>query len=183
MQLALAQPHDAAALSTHLKRQINESGQGGQPIFSPFAFDEFTHFDSQLIQERWQRPIEEIGWMRTWILKDDAIIVGHCDVQNEQPRSMSHRANLSMGLEQAYQGQGWGRLLLINALRWLRTETELAWLDLRVLSSNAKAIKLYQSIGFQEVGRWKDFARFESLQIDDILMTLAIEIFPQEVEN
>ncbi|MCY4094794.1 MAG: GNAT family N-acetyltransferase, partial [Gammaproteobacteria bacterium] len=66
----------------------------------------------------------------------------------------------------AYQGRGIGRLLLNHMLTRSRTlPVERVCLEVRV--SNERAIKLYQSVGFKQVGVRKDYYQHEEWGRED----------------
>lgn len=67
-----------------------------------------------------------------------------------------------------YRGQGIGRALVNHACVLCR-EMNMSFITLEVRSSNLPAISLYQSIGFKEVGRRKNF--YTEPTEDALLMT------------
>jgi ribosomal protein S18 acetylase RimI-like enzyme len=80
-------------------------------------------------------------------------VVGWCDITPTAPwDGFRHVGRLGMGLLPAWRGRGHGRMLLREALgdcpgrRFHRVELE-------VLASNARAIRLYECAGFRHEGR------------------------------
>jgi ribosomal-protein-alanine N-acetyltransferase len=63
---------------------------------------------------------------------------------------------LNITVAPAYQRQGWARCLLQFLCFWSQTHgASCLWLEVR--ESNAPALNLYQSFGFQKVGLRKDY--------------------------
>jgi len=63
---------------------------------------------------------------------------------------------LNITVDPNFQRQGWGRLMLDAACLWAVSEAaRILWLEVRV--GNARAIKVYQSHGFEAVGQRKAY--------------------------
>jgi ribosomal protein S18 acetylase RimI-like enzyme len=141
----------------------------------PFAHG--TPFDRGPREERlrtqWPKPITEPGWMRTWGLIADGVIVGHVDLKGGGLASDLHRATLGIAIEDGHRDRGQGRAMCETAIAWAR-DNKLAWIDLGVFHPNKRAQALYRKLGFVEVGVMKDRFRLDGESIDDIVMTLAL---------
>ena len=66
----------------------------------------------------------------------------------------SHLLNMFIAIEQ--QGQGLGRLLLTTACQHAR-HVDAAKMFLEVRAGNGRAITLYESVGFRQIGVRKDY--------------------------
>jgi len=76
---------------------------------------------------------------------------------------------LNITVDPSYQGQGWGRLMLDAARLWAVSEAaRILWLEVRV--GNARAIKVYQSHGFEVVGQRKAYYAAGRGQREDALV-------------
>lgn len=84
----------------------------------------------------------------------------------------AHLLNLTVA--PAYQGQGWGRLLLDALALWARSlHAQCIWLEVR--ASNQAALHLYASYGFCQVGRRKHYYPSAQAQREDaIVMSLLL---------
>jgi ribosomal-protein-alanine N-acetyltransferase len=83
----------------------------------------------------------------------------------------SHVLNVCVSPQ--YQGRGYGRVIfnqLIQEARRYKVET----MFLEVRPSNPKAIKLYRSIGFNEIGTRRGYYPAKSGREDAMVMALAI---------
>jgi len=67
----------------------------------------------------------------------------------------AHLLNITVAPE--FQGQGWGREMLLLSLRLASTVLQAQSILLEVRPSNQIAIALYQSHGFREIGRRKNY--------------------------
>jgi ribosomal-protein-alanine N-acetyltransferase len=66
----------------------------------------------------------------------------------------AHLLNITVSLD--YRSQGWARLMLDALAIWSRGQG-CAWLWLEVRESNHRAIQVYRSHGFKQVGLRKDY--------------------------
>ena len=62
----------------------------------------------------------------------------------------SHRAHLSLALREKYWGLGLGTLLM-EALMGVANQKGLDYLELLVIEDNARALRLYEKLGFERV--------------------------------
>ena len=80
----------------------------------------------------------------TWVIEEPPNILGYC-----MSRSFGNEVNiLNMAIESSSQGKGVGRFLLEYVLSQVPTKSSVF---LEVKQGNLKAIKLYKSLGFQEI--------------------------------
>lgn len=83
----------------------------------------------------------------------DGVIVGSAGVESVGPfEKVRHRAEFGVSILRAYWGLGIGRALTRACIACAR-EAGYAQLELDVVAENARAIDLYQSLGFVEYGR------------------------------
>jgi RimJ/RimL family protein N-acetyltransferase len=165
---------DPDAYALHMIEHMAESGRSGSPHFAisrTWARDEVrASFVGRLA-----KGLDEPLWGRTWLLVEGRRVVGHVELRGGRVTAEMHRATLGMGILRAYTGQGHGQRLLETAVRWARTEAGLSFVDLGVFSGNAPARKLYERMGFVEIGLREDAFRLDAGPvIDDIQMALRL---------
>ncbi|WP_069269157.1 GNAT family N-acetyltransferase [Paraburkholderia nodosa] len=115
------------------------------------------------------------AWMRVWAVESpDSRFVAHLDLTGSSIPSEKHRASLGIGVEESFYRRGLGRRLMQGAIEFA-TRNEIEWIDLSVFTDNHAAIGLYQSLGFEEVGRRNDRFRISGRSVDDLTMTLRIK--------
>jgi len=95
-------------------------------------------------------------------------IVGWCDIAPGMFDGSSHVGRLGLGLIPPYRNQGLGKRLLCQAIETAFMGS-IERIELEVLSSNHRAIRLYKDTGFHEEGR-KQTIFSEADRIDDILL-------------
>jgi RimJ/RimL family protein N-acetyltransferase len=171
---------DLAALIAHTERVTRESGQGGNPIFAPYdSRSPWNKVEAEKnIAKSWVVPITEPNWQRDWGLFQEEKIVGNIDLRGSNIHTGLHRTQLGIGIELAFQGQGFGMGLMSMALTWAKQQTILEWVDLEVFAGNIRAIKMYERLGFQQIGYCADRFRLLGQSIDDIKMTLKLKPNP-----
>ena len=168
MKICLLTAQDRDAYCAHLERHLPEPGVAGiisQPFphFEPVSVEDVR----KAVVARWQREVGATPWERAWGVFDGARIVGHLELRGNAFAPLAHRAKLAMGVEGPFRGRGWGSALLKTALQWVAQERSLDWIDLYVFAYNEAALALYQSQGFECVGRVKDCLRVSGISIED----------------
>ena len=114
---------------------------------------------------------------------EDCIKTGHLCIVNEIDSEIiaygivgmivdeSHILNLSVS--RAYQGKGYGRELLLYMLELMKRAKAVRAL-LEVRESNQVAISLYNSLGFEKIGRRKGYYPAENGREDAIVLAKSI---------
>lgn len=92
------------------------------------------------------------GNYECWVLLDEQQIVGHGILS--YGAGEAHVLNVCVGVE--FQGRGYGRVLLSHLVdRAGARNSEVVFLEVRV--SNVVASALYESFGFNEIGRRRNY--------------------------
>lgn len=113
------------------------------------------------------------GEDRAWFLAfcgGELIGMANADRVHTRQR-LRHRANLGLVVLKDYWGLGVGRRLMECCIAWA-VEQGYEQLELEVIDGNARARRLYESLGFRETGRRPHVFRYrDSSYADDVLMT------------
>lgn len=130
----------------------------------------------ELTQER------EIEWIRQKlacprdiliVAEHNGKIVANIDFTSGTRRRLAHIGEIGMAVLPAWRNKGLGKILMKTLIDWAKHETYLEKLNLRVLSTNERAIALYEGFGFSEEGRrMKEIKYSDGRYADCILMTL-----------
>ena len=98
-------------------------------------------------------------------------VVGNAGLHavSDNPRQ-KHVCSLGISIAHAYQGRGVGRALMNACLDFADHWANYSRLTLTVHADNARAIKLYESLGFQHEGRLRDFSFREGGYVDALFM-------------
>ena len=100
-------------------------------------------------------------------------VVGHAFLEPLPLAVTWHVVRLTIAVHQGHQGQGIGRALMHEALRWARETPTVDKVELQVRSTNERAIALYRSLGFIEEGRkTRRLKVAPGMYLDDIYMAL-----------
>lgn len=111
----------------------------------------------------------------------DGALVGNADIKRHRWRRLRHQARVSIGVHPDYQERGIGRLLMDRLLGWAfegpgTTYGGIRRIELGVFEGNTRALRLYESLGFEEEGRSRLFLRHEDGSFEtDISMALLRE--------
>ncbi|UCZ52030.1 GNAT family N-acetyltransferase [Bacillus shivajii] len=97
------------------------------------------------------------------------IVIGILTIDIDGLKHTMHRGTLGVIIHPSYRSKGVGKALMTTALFWAHHFAPLEKLELEVLSSNQKAIKLYERLGFFYEGRIHRFMRKTNGEYEDIL--------------
>lgn len=113
-------------------------------------------------------------WMRspavTYVAVEGAQIVGSYLIKPNQPGLGSHVANAGFIVAEAHFGKGIGRAMGLHALEEARCAGFQAMQFNFVVSTNTRAVALWQSLGFGIVGTVPQAYRHRTLGFVDILI-------------
>jgi RimJ/RimL family protein N-acetyltransferase len=98
-------------------------------------------------------------------------VVGWCDIRRHFFPAHAHRGTLGMGIVPAYRGHGLGSRLLETTLERAGA-AGFVRIELAVHTDNARAIALYQKLGFVEEGVARDAVFVDGEYRDAIMMAL-----------
>jgi ribosomal-protein-alanine N-acetyltransferase len=104
-----------------------------------------------------------------WVFESDGAVVGYGVMS--VGAGEAHVLNLAAHPD--FQGRGLGRRMLRHLLRLAR-HREAAKAFLEVRPSNGRAIALYESLGFQEIGRRKGYYRDPDGREDALVLALPL---------
>ena len=98
-------------------------------------------------------------------------VVGNAGLHaiSDNPRQ-KHVCSLGISITSAYQGRGVGRTLMNACLDFADHWANYSRVALTVHADNTRAIKLYESLGFQHEGRLRDFSFREGGYVDALFM-------------
>ena len=106
-----------------------------------------------------------------FVAVDQGPVVGWADIFPAWAHAVAHCGTLGMGVLPAYRGQGIGRRLLqaCIAKAWAKGMTRI---ELAVRADNRRAIRLYESMGFEHEAVQKHALRFDGVYHDAAQMRL-----------
>lgn len=159
-----ARPEDAAALLDYLKIVGGETdnlsfGAEGVPL----------------------APEEEQAYLRTqvdspdhvqYLARVDSELIGTASL-NRKPNRMRHRGEFGISLKKAWWGCGAASALAEAILAFAR-ENGFEQLNLEVRGDNARAIRLYEKLGFRKLCTFPAFFKIGGEPVDFDLMNLEI---------
>ncbi|MGP4070627.1 GNAT family N-acetyltransferase [Halobacillus sp. B29] len=105
----------------------------------------------------------------------DDVLIGVITMLKESPSKLSHKALiLGMYVRSDSRGNGVGRSLLQEAINKAKDLKEIERLNLTVVTSNQKAMKLYSNLGFRTYGTEEEALKVKGQYFDEAHMTLKI---------
>jgi RimJ/RimL family protein N-acetyltransferase len=101
----------------------------------------------------------------------EAEVVGWCDIRRHFFPAHAHRRTLGMGIIPRYRGRGLGRRL-IDATLAAAFDAGFVRIELDVHADNARAIALYDRVGFVREGVTRDAFFADGTYLDAIAMAM-----------
>ncbi|QTA37599.1 GNAT family N-acetyltransferase [Thermosipho ferrireducens] len=103
----------------------------------------------------------------------DRKIVGEITMLIHEKKRMRHVAEFGISVLKDYWGVGIGKNLISNAIKWAITK-KVTRIQLEVMKTNKRAIKLYEKFGFQIEGIKRNAVKINNRYIDLLIMGLLI---------
>lgn len=102
----------------------------------------------------------------------DGVIVGDCNINFGIHRKDCHRGSIGIAIDKAYWGLGIGSIMLDELIR-LACETDgIEQIELGVLDTNERAIRLYEKKGFVKTGIIPNaIKQLDGTDVNEIMMT------------
>ena len=116
----------------------------------------------------------QIPTNRNLIAEDDEGFVGFLSIIGSSVPRLRHSAHLALGVLRSAWGRGVATDLMNEALRWAPT-VGLSRLELSVMTTNARAIALYERLGFKFEGLRRRAYIINGKAVDDHLMGYVFE--------
>ena len=101
----------------------------------------------------WIRQHAEHPAQALLVAEANGEVVGLIHFEPGIRRRKAHVGELAMNVSAAWREQGIGRCLLEALIAWATEHPQIERVGLRALSINARALHLYQAVGFVEEGR------------------------------
>src|SRR5579864_8258632 len=142
------QPSDAEDIIALLKTSFAEPGnnlltEAGE--FSMTIEQEVTFLTEQSLRTDW------VGYVAVTREKP-ARVIGLVTAEGRQRRAIRHRASIGITIAQAWRGQGIGKALMRQIIKWAKETEGITRLELEVLARNEVAVHLYERLGFEREG-------------------------------
>ena len=125
--------------------------------------------------EQEEKMIEEISSR-----KDTALLVGKingeiacvCSINSPARQRIAHQSEVAVSVKKKFWNIGVGTCLMNAVVAFAKASEKIEIIHLGVKADNVSAISLYKKIGFQEIGRYKNFFKINGEYFDEVLMNL-----------
>jgi RimJ/RimL family protein N-acetyltransferase len=162
--------------AVELARCVREYVRDGEGI--PMVDGEFTKTEAE--EREWIRGMRENPSELLLVAIHEGRIVGNIDFHIGKRKRTCHAGEFGMGILPAWRSRGLGTVLLEELLRWAEANPGVEKVNLRALSSNARALGLYRKLGFFEEGRRaREINNLDGSYDDDVLMGRFVKPLPR----
>ncbi|CAM3924184.1 GNAT family N-acetyltransferase [Vibrio aquimaris] len=119
--------------------------------------------DNLEMQSNWQKYISSIireynlARFFSFVVKVDSKIVGIINI-NDVKKKPHYSCNISYSSDLAYQGRGIIKSSIDIILEWMAKYQKIKYVTAYCMTNNKKSLKLLNSLNFQRIGLFKDYA-------------------------
>ncbi len=143
---------------------------GGESDNLLFGKDEFNM--SLEDEKKFIENVNRSSASAFFIGRVDNEIVCFGNVMAQGRKRVSHQSNLALAVKKKFWGLGVGTHLMNVLIDYAKNTGQTEILHLGVRSENKSAIKLYEKMGFRQIGIYPDFFKINDRYYDEILMNL-----------
>lgn len=113
------------------------------------------------------------------VAENDGQLVGHAFLDPMGLEAIRHVVRLTIAVHPGHEEKGIGELMMNHLLEWAKSEPTVEKIELYVRSSNLRAIRLYQKLGFHFESRIRNRIKFpDGSYVDDLEMGLFLKKSP-----
>jgi RimJ/RimL family protein N-acetyltransferase len=163
-----ATPDDAEGMIAHV--QLLSAEPDNQIVLGPGEFAMTVEEERNIIASH------AASGNSIFIVADDAgRVVGIASIFGRRRNAERHNGTLGISLHPDYRDRGLGTRMMLWLIEWARGTGVLTRLELEVFARNARAIHVYERVGFVREGiRCNAFLK-DGRYIDSIIMGLILE--------
>jgi L-phenylalanine/L-methionine N-acetyltransferase len=171
--LVIAKRKKAAPIKIAIRPATPDDAEGFAAVFATRGAANGTLQHPYTSPEIWRTRLSSNTSTRecVFVALVNGRIVGNAGVHpiSDNPRQ-KHVCGVGISIMDAYQGRGVGRALMNACLDYADRWANYSRVELTVHADNARAIKLYESLGFEAEGRHRDFSFREGGYVDALFM-------------
>jgi L-phenylalanine/L-methionine N-acetyltransferase len=176
-------PRKSVALKVIIRPATEDDAEGFARVFADRSASNGTLQHPYTTAEIWRTRLTGNASSRQVVFAAivNGRVVGNAGVHpvSDNPRH-KHACSLGISIADAYQGRGVGRALMNACLDFADHWANYSRVELTVHADNARAIKLYESLGFMLEGQHRDFSFREGGYVDALFMArLSTPLRPQ----
>lgn len=159
-----AEGGDAAQVLEFLNRV---GGESDNLLFGENGFPMPADQEAAFLERQRQ---EEKSVMLLGFVGENLVSIASCDALTARER-VAHRASVSLTVARNYWGQGIGRGVMEALIAFAR-QAGLEVLQLEVRADNTRAVALYEHLGFEKLGLYRNFMKVNGQGFDAWYMNL-----------
>lgn len=120
-------------------------------------------------ERKWVEMLEQAPEKVLLLAESQGEVVGFISFNNGHLKRLAHQGEISITVKQGWRDQGLGRQLFMGLFAWAEKHPRIEKLSLQVVSTNMRAIHLYQALGFVEEGRLQRQVKIADSQYIDLV--------------
>ncbi len=166
-----ATPEDAAAVIVHNDLIANEPNNGiiRGPGESMTLEDEQVYLKNSLAADN---SILLIA------ITPEGEVIGVCGFQGGRRKAVRHQGGIGISVNKEWREKGIGQALMQRLIDWAKGTGIITRMELTVMTHNARAIHVYEKLGFKMEGRQRAALFKDGWYIDIYMMALLLIDYP-----
>lgn len=165
--IRIAQPADAPGYIRLIKGILREQ----PPVDTPYAASEFDPAPAAMA-DRIAAYLLSGNSLFLVAVSDAGAVIGSLTCAGGALKADQHTTDLGVYVEKAWRGRGVGAALMAEAVRWAVQSRRVRRVELEVMATNERAIRLYEGFGFVREGVRRRKYRRGGQDIDMLMMAL-----------
>lgn len=101
-------------------------------------------------------------------------IVSIASLQGYERERIAHRGNMGVSVKKKYWHKGIATKMINELIKFAKS-ANITVIELEVKSENTNAIDLYEKMGFEKIGVYKNFVKINDKYYDNYLMNLYLD--------
>ena len=128
----------------------------------------------KLSEEEWKSELEDKR-NTYFFLEDSGVLVGMSSIRTHIYNQFKHNVSFDMlYVNPEYRGRDLGKRLTEERIDYVKEQGGVKNVICEIFSSQIPSLEFHKQLGFEEVGRIKDFAQYEGKYFDSVFMQLEL---------
>jgi len=163
-----ADPADAQSILELVHAVLPEPGWA---ITRPDEFKLTLEDEKEWVKKHAENPC----WVAL-VAEASGKVIGMLNFENETRKRIAHAGTLHISVLKEWRSKGAGKALIRTLIEWAEPHPEIEKLCLTVFATNARAIHLYEQLGFREEGRRRSQVKLAPGEyVDEVLMAMFVK--------
>ena len=123
-------------------------------------------------EEQYIKKIKDSKTTVILVGKIDGEIVSTGTINTPNKERFAHQSTVALSVKKAFWNIGVGTKMMKALIEFAKMSDKIEIIHLGVKADNFNAIRLYENMGFEEIGLYKNFFKINGNYFDEVIMNL-----------